>query len=373
VHALGHARDTVWLSPDRIRESTGPGGGAASPIVMSVTATVGGSRASARRGASATRLPGWPAAAGILAGAAADALLGDPRRGHPVALFGRAAQAAAGRAYADSRLRGAGYAAGCVLAAALPAAIAEHLTRGRPWLRIAVTAAAAWSVTGARSLSAESERIASCLTGHDLEAARARLPNLCGRDPARLGESELARAVVESVAENTSDAIVAPLVWGVAAGLPGMIGYRAVNTLDAMVGYRSQKWARFGWGAARLDDVANWAPSRLTGVLAAACAPVVGGSPAAAWRAMRRYGARHPSPNAGRCEAAFAGALGIRLGGTNTYGGATESRPVLGDGRAPGPEDIRRAVRLCRAVTIAATVAAAVAAAVAGSTGKRGP
>jgi adenosylcobinamide-phosphate synthase len=327
---------------------------------------------SARHGGPGSRVPGWPAALGILAGAAADALLGDPRRGHPVALFGRAAQAVQGRAYADSRLRGAGYAAGCVLAAAAPALAAERMTRGRPFIRLAATAAAVWTVTGARSLTAESERIAECLDEGDLEGARARLPNLCGRDPARLGASELARAVVESVAENTSDAVVAPLMWGAVAGLPGMIGYRAVNTLDAMVGYRSPRFARFGWGAARLDDVANWGPARLTGVLAAACAPAVGGSPAAAWHGMRRYGGRHPSPNAGRCEAAFAGALGVRLGGTNSYEGATERRPELGDGRSPGPGDIRRAVRLCRAVTIAATGAAAVAAAVTGSAGKRG-
>ena len=339
---------------------------------MSVTATVGGSRAARRQSGPNPRLPGWPAAAGILVGAAADALLGDPRRGHPVALFGRAAQAAAGRAYADSRLRGAGYAAGCVLGAAVPALVAERLIRGRPLLRLAATAGAAWTVTGARSLIFESERIAACLDAGDLDGARARLPNLCGRDPGRLGAGELARAVVESVAENTSDAIVAPLVWGAVAGLPGMIGYRAANTLDAMVGYRSAKWARFGWAAARLDDVANWAPARLTGLLAAACSPVVGGNPVAAWRAMRNYGARHPSPNAGRCEAAFAGALGLRLGGSNSYGGAAERRPELGDGRSPGPEDIRRAVRLCRAVTIAATGAAAAATAMAGVTGKRG-
>jgi adenosylcobinamide-phosphate synthase len=339
---------------------------------MSVTATVGGSRATMRHGGARPRLPGWPAAAGILAGAAADALFGDPRRGHPVALFGRAAQAAAGRAYADSRLRGAGYAAGCVLGAAVPALVAERLTRGRPLLRLAATAASAWTVTGARSLIFESERIATCLDAGDLDAARARLPNLCGRDPGRLGEGELARAVVESVAENTSDAIVAPLVWGTVAGLPGRIGYRAANTLDAMVGYRSPRWARFGWGAARLDDVANWAPSRLTGLLVVACAPVVGGNPVAAWRAMRRYGARHPSPNAGRCEAAFAGALGIRLGGTNSYEGAAERRPELGDGRPPGSADIRRAARLCRAVTIAATGAAAAATAMAGARRKRG-
>lgn len=312
------------------------------------------------------RASGWPAAAGIVAGAAADALLGDPRRGHPVALFGRAAQAAEDRVHADSRMRGAGYAAGCILAVALPAAVAQQLTRGRPWARAVATAAAVWAVTGARSLTTEAERMSAALESGDLTAARAILPSLCGRDPAGLDEAELARATVESLAENTSDAVVAPLVWGVLAGLPGLAGYRAANTLDAMVGHRSPRYARFGWASARLDDVANWAPARLAGALAAACSPVVGGRPAATWRAMRRYGGRHPSPNAGRCEAAFAGALGVRLGGTNVYAGATEHRPVLGQGRAPGHGDIRRAVRLCRAVTIASTVAAAAAAAIGG-------
>ena len=156
--------------------------------------------------------------------------------------------------------------------------------------------------------------------------------------------------------------IVAPLLWGGAAGLTGLVAYRAVNTLDAMVGHRSPRYRDFGCAAARLDDVANVAPARLTGLLAAACAPVAGGHPAAALRAMRTFGARHPSPNAGRCEAAFAGALGVRLGGTNVYAGGAEERPQLGDGRAPCAADIRRAVRLSRAVTwAAAAVSAAVA------------
>ena len=188
------------------------------------------------------------------------------------------------------------------------------------------------------------------------------LPGLCGRDPAHLGAKGIARAVVESVAENTSDAAVAPLVWGAVAGLPGLAAYRAVNTLDAMVGYRSPRYERFGWAAARLDDVANWAPARLTAVLAAACAPIVGGSPREALRAARRDGGHHPSPNAGRPEAAFAGALGLRLGGASSYGGVPEYRPELGDGRPPEPRDVRRATRLSRAVTIAATALAALAA-----------
>src|ERR1039457_3950747 len=126
-----------------------------------------------------------------------------------------------------------------------------------------------------------------------------------------------------------------------------------------MVGYRSARYARFGWASARLDDVVNWVPARLTGLLAGALAGGAGGRPPESWQPMRTYGSRHPSPNAGRCEAAFAGALGIRLGGTNAYDGVTENRPWLGDGRAPGPADIGRAVRLSRAVTIAATGIAA--------------
>ena len=301
----------------------------------------------------------WPAAGGIVAGVAADALLGDPRRGHPVAMFGRAAQALQDGVYADSRLRGLMYAVGCVLPVTGSAALAEQLFRRRPLARLALTAATTWAVTGAASLAAEAERIRAALAAGDLAAARAALPSLCGRDPGGLDEAEIARAVIESVAENTSDAAVAPALWGAVAGLPGLAAYRAVNTLDSMVGYRSRRYARFGWASARLDDVANWGPARLTGLLAVACAPAAGGSPGQAWRAMRACGRCHPSPNAGRCEAAFAGALGVRLGGANAYDGVTEHRPWLGDGRAPGAADIARAVRLSRAVTAAATGIAA--------------
>ncbi len=303
----------------------------------------------------------------MVAGVAADALLGDPRRGHPVALFGRAARALQGIAYADSRLRGSLYACGSVLPVLGLGLLADRLSRRRPWPRLALTAATTWAVTGAASLAAEAERIRAALEAGDLPAARAALPSLCGRDPAGLDAAELARAVIESVAENTSDAAVAPVLWGAAAGLPGLAAYRAVNTLDSMVGYRSTRYAKFGWASARLDDVVNWAPARLTGLLAVACAPVAGGRPAAAWRAMREYGGRHPSPNAGRCEAAFAGALGVRLGGPNAYGGVTDRRPCLGDGRAPGPADITRAVRLSRAVITTATALAALASAIAES------
>jgi adenosylcobinamide-phosphate synthase len=276
-----------------------------------------------------------------------------------VAAFGNAAQWLQDRMYRDSVPHGAGYAALCVLAATAPGVLAQHFTRRHPWLRLAAAAAAAWTVTGAASLAAEAERIRHALQAGDLELARAVLPSLCGRDPQGLAEQELVRAVIESVAENASDAIVAPLLWGAAGGLPGFLAYRAVNTLDAMVGYRSARYARFGRAAARLDDVMNWAPARLTGLLAGALAGVVSGRPADSWQAMRTYGSRHPSPNAGRCEAAFAGALGVTLGGTNAYDGVTEERQFLGDGRAPEPADIGRAVRLCRAATAAAAIGAA--------------
>ena len=306
--------------------------------------------------------PRWPLAAGLAAGVALDALLGDPRRSHPVAAFGAAASALESRDYADSRLRGAAHATACVLAAAAPAVLLQRRTRGRPPLELAAAALTVWAVTGARSLHHEAERTLAAVTENDLETARTVLPNLCGRDPAGLDGGQIVRAVIESVAENTSDAIVAPLLWGAVAGLPGLAAYRAVNTLDAMVGYRSPRYLRFGWASARLDDAANWIPARVTAALTIAVAPLAAsprGSRSAAsvsaLRAVLRDGGRHPSPNAGRCEAAFAGALGVRLGGTNVYEGVAEARPGVGEGRAPDPDDARRAIRLSRAVTVAAT------------------
>src|SRR5580692_3933446 len=217
----------------------------------------------------------WPLAVGLAAGVALDALLGDPRRAHPVAAFGRAAIALESRVYADSRPRGAAHAAACVLAVAAPAALMHRRTRGRPPSRAAAAALAVWAVTGARSLHHEAERAMVSLARNDLPAARRVLPSLCGRDPAGLDATQITRAVIESVAENTCDAVVAPLLWGAVAGLPGLAAYRAVNTLDAMVGHRSPRYLRFGWASARLDDVANWVPARVTAALTIACAAVV--------------------------------------------------------------------------------------------------
>jgi adenosylcobinamide-phosphate synthase len=248
------------------------------------------------------------------------------------------------------------------VAAGVPTAVAllaSAATRRRPVARALLVATTTWTVLGSTSLRREGTTMANALAGGDLAAARERLPHLCGRDPSALDASELARATVESIAENTSDAAVGALFWGAVAGLPGLVGYRAVNTLDAMVGHRSARYANFGTAAARLDDAANLAPARITAALTVAAAPLVGGSPVRALWTWARDGSRHPSPNSGQCEAATAGALGVRLGGRNIYAGRVEDRPVLGRrGRAPGTGDIRRAARLSSLVSAGATVLA---------------
>jgi adenosylcobinamide-phosphate synthase len=240
------------------------------------------------------------------------------------------------------------------------------LTRRRPLARLVVVAATTWSVLGGRSLGTIATELARAVDAGDLAEARRRLPSLAGRDPTTLDGAELCRATVESVAENTTDAVVGALVWGALAGLPGLAVYRAVNTLDAMVGHRDRRYERFGWTAARLDDVLGWPGARVAAGLAVLMAPTAGGDRRTAWRVLRRDGARHPSPNAGRLEAVFAGTLDVRLGGTNRYGNRIEHRPELGDGHPPGPEDVRRAVVLSRRIGIGATVLCALAAATLG-------
>lgn len=310
-----------------------------------------------------------PRPAGILVGALADMLFADPGRGHPVAGFGRCAQALETITYRDSRAAGAvhtGVLLGTLVAVGLAA---QKLVSGR-FASTLTTAAATWAALGGTTLARTGERMADLLAADDLDGARALLPSLCGRDPESLDSAGLARAACESVAENTSDAHVAPLLWAAVAGIPGVLAYRGVNTLDAMIGHRSARYAQFGWAAARLDDIANFVPARLSAMLTAACAPLVGGSASAAVRAWRRDAGRHPSPNAGVAEAAFAGALGVGLGGPTQYRYQLEIRPTLGDGPTPAPDDLRRAVRLSRMVQLSA-VAAAVAISAAGRSDRR--
>ena len=310
-------------------------------------------------------------AAGIAAGCLADLAFGDPRRGHPVALFGASAAELEKATYSDDRRAGVLHVGLLLSALAALGFAGERAARERGPAAIATLTAVATCVTlGGTSLTRTGARMADLLAGGDVDGARRLLPSLCGRDPAALDVDGLVRASLESVAENTSDAQVAPLLWAAVGGVPALLVYRGANTLDAMIGHRSPRYERFGWAAAKFDDALNFVPARFAGLLVAGCAFVVGGSGADAVRAWRRDAARHPSPNAGVVEAAFAGALGVALGGPTQYAHQLEIRPTLGDGPPPRIDDLRRAVRLSRAVQLA-SAAVAVTVSVASRSGRR--
>jgi adenosylcobinamide-phosphate synthase len=297
--------------------------------------------------------------AGVLLGYLADVVLADPRAGHPVAGFGAAAASLERVTYRDNRTAGVVHVAVLVGAMSMiGVALQLQARRFGTYGSVIATALATWVALGGTSLVRVGSTMGELLGRNDLEGARRLLPSLCGRDPAMLDAAGLIRATVESVAENTSDAQVAPLLWAAAGGVPTVLGYRAVNTLDAMVGHRSSHYARFGWAAARSDDAANYLAARVTAALTVMCAPIVGGSPLRAVAVWRRDAGRHPSPNAGVVEAAFAGALGVRLGGPTQYHYELQIRPALGDGLPPAVADVGRAVTLSRAVQAAALVVA---------------
>jgi adenosylcobinamide-phosphate synthase len=271
-----------------------------------------------------------------------------------VAAFGAAASWLEARCYADRRTAGVLHAAALTGAAIGLGTALERLVSHRSLATVMTTAVATWAVLGGQSLNREATTVAGQLTGGKLITARDQVRHLVGRDTAELSSAEVARATVESVAENASDAVVAPLLWGAVAGVPGLLGYRAANTLDAMIGHRSVRYLKFGWAAARMDDIANWAPARLVALAAAAWAPLVGGTTRNVIDVVRRDAGQHPSPNAGVVEAAFAGALDVRLGGQNAYHGAVEDRGILGNGRPVAVADIARATRLASAVSLSA-------------------
>lgn len=274
----------------------------------------------------------------VAGGLAADALLGEPPTGsHPVRAFGSVMRGVERRLYRDSRMAGTAH-AGLGVALAIGAGATARSTAVATYLAVA-----------GRALGDAALDVARALEDGDLDRGRALLPALVGRDPAGLDEGEIARAAVESVAENTVDAVVAPALWAAAFGAPGALGYRAVNTLDAMVGHRGDHYGRYGWASARLDDAANLVPARLTAALVAGARP---GRAGEVWRVVSRDACGHPSPNSGVAEGAFAAALGIRLGGTNRYGDRHEVRPFLGRGRPAAAADIARSVRLSRHVTV---------------------
>lgn len=277
------------------------------------------------------------------AGLVLDRIVGEPPADiHPVAGFGRTMERVEHSLWADRRLNGTVYAlAGTVMGAAAGSAAGS-------------TAVATWAVAAGREL----RRVASCVgemaTAGDLAAAKAELPSLVGRDPSELDAAGIAAAVIESVAENSVDAVIAPAFWAAVGGAPAAVAYRAINTMDAMVGRRNERYGNFGWAAARLDDLANYVPARIfAGLVAVLHRDRVREILVAVGRDARA----HPSPNAGVAEAAMAAALGRELGGPLRYGAVTEDRPRLGDGPRPDPEDIPAAVRIAdRAEWAAVTI-----------------
>ena len=297
-------------------------------------------------------------AAGIALGYALDRCFADPQRFHPVAGFGQAAAALETYTYRDSKLAGTAHTAALLTVVTVAGWVAERAARRSATATVAVTAVATWATLGGTSLARVGAGMSEHLYDNDIDDARALLPSLCGRDPNLLDVGGMARATVESLAENTSDAHTGPLVWAALGGVPGVLAYRAANTLDAMIGHKSTRYLRFGWASARLDDLMNLLPARVTALATTVAAPFLGGSPVATLRVCLRDGRSHPSPNAGVAEAAFAGALGVRLGGPLRYSYGEETRPVLGNGAPPRIGDVYEAVRLSRAVQNLTAVAA---------------
>ncbi|MBJ6121738.1 adenosylcobinamide-phosphate synthase CbiB [Sphingomonas mollis] len=306
-----------------------------------------------------TRWRGWTRRCGIVEPVALvalmlDAAVGWPasvyaRIGHPVGGFARligACEAWWNRpAFSDRWRRVAGVVT-IVLVVAIGAGVGWLAARVMPWLL------GPWSWLGIallafpglaqRSLDDHVRPVAAALAQHDLKAAQTAVGKIVGRDVEQLDEAGVARAAIESLSESFCDGIAAPLFWLLAAGLPGLWGYKGVNTADSLIGHREERWRAFGWASARLDDVANLIPARIGGAIL--CLAGGGG-----WRVMMRDARRHASPNAGWTEAAMAGALGIRLAGPVAYDGAVADKPWIGEGRvALDAGDVYRALSVYR-------------------------
>jgi adenosylcobinamide-phosphate synthase len=283
-------------------------------------------------------------ALGAAGGAALDQIIGEPfARGHPVAAYGTLMQRLETRCYRNRRANG-------VALAAAGAGLAVGVGFGLRRLvgpTAATVIATAVCVAG-KMLDGEAQRVGASLRRGDLDAARGQVRSLVGRNTAELDDSEISRAVIESVAENCVDAVTASLFWAALGGAPAVLAHRAINTLDAMVGHHDERYEHFGWASARLDDLVNYIPARLTALAVIAVRPRTA---IRIGQIVRRDAGRHPSPNGGVVEAAFAAALGVTLGGVNRYGDEVEDRGTLGDGRSPTPADIAGAVRLRRQAT----------------------
>ncbi|MGD9786991.1 MAG: adenosylcobinamide-phosphate synthase CbiB [Sulfuricellaceae bacterium] len=267
-----------------------------------------------------------------------DRLLKEPRRWHPLVGFGRWAGWLEERLYRPSSLRGA---LAVTLAVAPPVLLAAAGLRFLGAFAWVAEALLLYLTLGGASLKQHADAVAAALEKDDLGGAREAVGRIVSRDASRLDEAGVSRAAVESVLENGNDAVFGALFWFFVAGAPGAVAYRLANTLDAMWGYKNERYRHFGWAAARLDDALNWLPARLTALTYALI-----GRPSNALRCWRAQAPAWDSPNAGPVMAAGAGALGVRLGGAAVYHGQVEQRPVLGEGNEASAADIGRAVGL---------------------------
>ncbi len=280
---------------------------------------------------------------GTALGHGLDQLFGEPPTPfHPVAWLGDGLNELENWTYHDDKLSGVVH-LGIGMAGGILAGTALRVILGRT----AATAITVGLANAGRMLGESASLVQTHLDNGDLGAARDELPTLAGRDPRQLGEDQIVRAVIESLAENTVDAVTATLFFGHLGGPAAVACHRVVNTLDAMVGHRSPCYSQFGWASARCDDALAYLPARLTLVSIALVRPRLART---IFDTARRDAGQHPSPNGGIVEAGFAAALGVGLGGTNTYGGVEEDRGHLGNGAAPERSDIARAVRLAHHV-----------------------
>ncbi|WP_375738935.1 adenosylcobinamide-phosphate synthase CbiB [Pseudomonas boanensis] len=277
-----------------------------------------------------------------LGAVALDALFGEPRRWHPLVAFGKLANRLEHRFNTGGRgWRSHGVTAWGV--AVLPLTIAVWVLSELPFIGWLVGVIALYAAIGLRSLNEHAEPVANALQAGDLDEARRRVGYMVSRETRELDDPAVARAATESVLENGSDAVFAALFWFAVAGAPGVVLYRLSNTLDAMWGYRNERFERFGWAAARIDDVLNYIPARLVALTYALL-----GKTRLALRCWRQQAPLWDSPNAGPVMAAGAGALGVTLGGPAIYHGELHERPRLGEGPVARADDIGRAMDLVR-------------------------
>ena len=292
----------------------------------------------------------------VFAGFGLDCLLGDPlSAAHPVVLMGKLIS------FLEKRLRArfpktphGERTAGRIMALCVPLISAGagllllyFAWRVHPWAYFAVSAFLCWQCFAARCLMTEAKKVVTCLETQGLAAGRRQVAMLVGRDTENLSEEQVIKAAVETVAENTSDGVVAPLLWMVLFGAAGGLLYKAINTMDSMVGYKNDRYLHFGRAAAKLDDGANYIPARLSALAMIGAAFLLKLDGKGAWRVWRRDRRNHASPNSAQTESACAGALGVRLGGDASYFGQLYKKPTIGDPRRPIERaDVHRACNL---------------------------